>query len=1164
MSVSVRLTPYGPPALEALCEVLEASRAEGGHVLVPATVLVPTSQVGIATRRALARRSLIGVECLTLGQFAETLAGAVMAADGGRAESAAVLAGAVRQALQTSAAGIFSSVREHAATEQALLDAHRELRDLGDADLAALARASQRAHDVVGISRAVRRILASGGWHDERDLVDTASMLLRRAVLPCGGMPGADPRHRPAGPGGSPDDPPVAALEAARRTIQRVERRAAVLYLPQRLGHGALEFLDALAGAVRRLVVIAGVCGSAAADGSVAEIVRRLGGEDAWQPPVTPSPAPTRIVAVPDADEEVRVALRGVVAGLREGVRLEEMAVLFGRRDPYARLLHDQLSAAGLPYHGSSTRTLAESALGRFLLGLLDLPAGRYSRRDVMAWLSSAPIRTETGVSGQVAWRPVPVAAWERISRRAGLLHGAAGWSERLESYCEARRLEITRLDEENDWRQAQIGREIALAQDLQRFMADILTRLEVASSRSTWRGLAGWARDSIGELIGRTAWRAEHWPETELSAAEQVESALERLGGLDDVDPGPDLARFRHALAVELSGVGMRQRPFGQGLLVGPVRLALGASLRRAWILGLAEGVFPGHVVEDSLLSDDERAATRGALRTASARPHDDCRYYLAALSAASNERTLLYPEGDLRRTAERLPSRLLLHSVRGLPAAGGAGSIAAESTGHPAGGDEVGPVGDIGQNGAQAVPPVGDLDLESLPRGLFVRMPSTTASLRACDFPSTPQEYDLRRLLDRAEAGLSLSEKVGSSIHESLGRSVKMLRHRRSDRFTPFDGNLAGCEIPGPADPGTTVSATALESWAACPHAYFMRYLLGVEPVEDPERELRVSALERGDLIHAVLDRFLKECALAGEPPRPEETWGADRRRRLVEIAENVFGERERQGRVGQPIFWEWERRRVRDELLEFLDRDEQFRRERGCRPWASEKRFAMPGRRGGESPEPPVDVVLHDGRELRLRGAVDRIDVAGSGGLVVIDYKTGGSRTYSGLGEPPLLLYAGGSTRGSGEGALPRLQLPIYARAARRAAADFGSAARGAKSSDGEPDDVPVTAGYWFVTAAEKYRWLPVPITDSVEAELGRILCAVVDGIAAGVFPANPPAEGAGYCDYCRNEPQPEESRRRLQLKADDPRLAGWLMVGARHLLRSDADDGVGAAT
>ena len=630
----------------------------------------------------------------------------------------------------------------------------------------------------------------------------------------------------------------------------------------------------------------------------------------------------------------------------------------------------------------------------------------------------------------------------ERISRRAGLLHGAAGWSERLESYCEARRLEITRLDEENDWRQAQIGREIALAQDLQRFMADILTRLEVASSRSTWRGLAGWARDSIGELIGRTAWRAEHWPETELSAAEQVESALERLGGLDDVDPGPDLARFRHALAVELSGVGMRQRPFGQGLLVGPVRLALGASLRRAWILGLAEGVFPGHVVEDSLLSDDERAATRGALRTASARPHDDCRYYLAALSAASNERTLLYPEGDLRRTAERLPSRLLLHSVRASPPPAVLARLQRSRRVTRLAATRSARWAILARTALRPCHRWGTWTWNPCRAGLFVRMPSTTASLRACDFPSTPQEYDLRRLLDRAEAGLSLSEKVGSSIHESLGRSVKMLRHRRSDRFTPFDGNLAGCEIPGPADPGTTVSATALESWAACPHAYFMRYLLGVEPVEDPERELRVSALERGDLIHAVLDRFLKECALAGEPPRPEETWGADRRRRLVEIAENVFGERERQGRVGQPIFWEWERRRVRDELLEFLDRDEQFRRERGCRPWASEKRFAMPGRRGGESPEPPVDVVLHDGRELRLRGAVDRIDVAGSGGLVVIDYKTGGSRTYSGLGRAPAAAVRGRLDARVGEGALPRLQLPIYARAARRAAADFGS--------------------------------------------------------------------------------------------------------------------------
>ena len=175
-----------------------------------------------------------------------------------------------------------------------------------------------------------------------------------------------------------------------------------VLYLPQRLSSAALDLLVALTAANEGLTVLAGSCGNEDADAPVAAGVRRLGGPAAWQPPAVPAPAPTRIIAVPDADEEVRTALRGVVEAMRRGVPLEQMAVLYGRNDPYARLLADQLRAAELPFNGPTARPLTESVLGRFLLGLLGLPGRRYSRLDVMAWLAAAPI--PLGAGGRRGW----------------------------------------------------------------------------------------------------------------------------------------------------------------------------------------------------------------------------------------------------------------------------------------------------------------------------------------------------------------------------------------------------------------------------------------------------------------------------------------------------------------------------------------------------------------------------------------------------------------------------------------------------------------------------------------------------------------------------------------------------------------------------------------
>lgn len=1073
----MRLTPYGASALEALCEVVEAARSEAGHFLAPVTVVVGEHRLAIVTRRALARRGLIGVDCVTLRELAERLAGEALAAQGRRPASAAVLAAAVRQVLQTPAAGVFGEVGNHLATERALLDAHRTLRDLDESELGALAKSSARAADVVAVSRQVQRRLAAGGFHDERDLLEEATRLL-------GGG-----NHSVAGLG-------------------RV-----VLYLPQRLNPAALDLLVALTAVAGGFTVLAGICGEEDADVPVAAAVCRLAGAEAWRPPAVPALAPTRIIAVPDADEEVRTAVRGVVEAMRRGVPLERMAVLHGRNDPYARLLGDQLQAAGLPFSGPSARPLTESVLGRFLMGLLGLPGRRYSRSDVMAWLAAAPIRAALEAGSEGRWRPVPVAAWERIGRRAGVIDGAAEWDRRLEDYCANRRSEMDRLGEDSDWRRAHIERDLATADSLRLFMADVLARGEEASGLTSWRRLAQWAATSVRDLVGGAEWRESNWPPHERAAAERVEASLERLGGLDRIDPAPDLARFRRALEAELAASRGRQGRTGHGLLTGPVGAALGVDLDCVWVLGMAEGLFPGQQVEDPLLSETERAAVPDALPAPPARLADDHRRFLAALAGASGERTLLYPRGDLRRTADRLPSRWLLAAAQGLQAPAADGAAATGLL-------------------------LGAGDLAGLPGDTFSEVPSATAGLRACAFPATSQEYDLRLLLDHRAGGGLLAEHPLAAPGAPLEDSLTMLAARRSSAFTRFDGNLATCDVADPGRGGRAVSATQLEAWATCPHGYFMRYMLGVEPVDRPERELRISALERGDLIHSILDRFLNEILAAGAPD-PATRWGDDERRRLEQIAVEAFAERESQGRAGQRVFWEPERRRILRELLAFLDVEERWRRAEGCVPWASEKGFGMPPRRLGEEALPPVEVPLGDGRTIRLRGAVDRIDVGVAGTLVVVDYKTGRSDVYQRLGEEPWAIYAGSGPRsGPKRQALPRLQLPLYTEAVRQMA--------GAEAE--------VIAGYWFVTAREDFRWLPLPPEAPTEAETHWTLARICDGIADGVFPAYPrPRNHPSHCDYCdADRHRAAELNVQILRKATSPELLGWLQVGARELL------------
>ena len=512
MNVDVRPVPFGAPALESLNEAVRASRSDGGHPLDPAVVIAPNSSACISLRRALARRRTVGVEVLTLARLARRLAGNEL-----REVLPTMLSGILRNVLESPSAGVFASVAGHPSTERTLLEAHRNLASQPPKSLFIHEKKSETLRDVVGIHREVRRRLRAEGLSEESDIIAAATEALRRAPASVHGL------------------------------------GAAFVYLPGRLKEAEVEFLVSLASALdgvgQRLVVLVGVTGVTTADAASAEIVQSLGGERVRKPrssslPLPGStaplrgaaahgrgprssspprsgstgflaafdadegagecfkhwslPRPTRIIEAPDADEEVRTAIRGVVAGLRDGVDLHRMAIVYPSRVPYLRLLSDQLREAALPFHGQGVGMASESILGRFLLGLLGLAEGRFGREELFRWLNSAPVRAEReigvrtaalsgqGAGGQRAVEqvteqqtaeagaaeqrrrrlPVPVAAWERLSRNAGV--GAGGeWEERLERFRSDCERKLSLLDEENDHRRAGIERQIAYCDDL-------------------------------------------------------------------------------------------------------------------------------------------------------------------------------------------------------------------------------------------------------------------------------------------------------------------------------------------------------------------------------------------------------------------------------------------------------------------------------------------------------------------------------------------------------------------------------------------------------------------------------------------------------------------------------------------------------------------------
>jgi hypothetical protein len=512
----------------------------------------------------------------------------------------------------------------------------------------------------------------------------------------------------------------------------------------------------------------------------------------------------------------------------------------------------------------------------------------------------------------------------------------------------------------------------------------------------------------------------------------------------------------------------------FGDGVLIGSVEMGIGLDLDLVIVLGLAEGSFPSTVRDDSLLPDHERARTGADLSQRVERVERQHRQLLAALAGAGQQ-LLCVPRGDLRRSVERVPSRWVLDLCAVV-----AGSTTRWWAPELFGADEP-----------------------------WVRhVASFDAGLRHLAVPATAQEHRLRALLahdgalDRTDDGLT-------------AQGAEVVRARRSERFTRFDGNLIGQPVPSPVD--STTSPTRLERWAVCPHRHLIEDLLRAAPVANPEDNLMITPMDRGSLIHDALEAFLLRVLErpASARPGPGAAWTAADRDLLQQIGSAHCDRYEANGLTGRRIFWTRDRRRILADLDRTLERDSAHRLAVGTAPLAAELGFGCVGEQ-----LPAVELALPDGRTLRVRGRIDRVDRTADGTIHVLDYKTGSARDFDKLSdENPV---AGGT----------KLQLPIYGLAGRLAAADPGA---------------PVRAEYWFATSKAEFKRVGYDITPEVLQTTVAVVDVIVRGIEGGVFPPRPKELSTFLWVDCHTcDPDglgTAELRKQWERKRSDPALAAY---------------------
>ncbi|HEY0475024.1 MAG TPA: PD-(D/E)XK nuclease family protein [Kribbella sp.] len=842
----------------------------------------------------------------------------------------------------------------------------------------------------------------------------------------------------------------AASARAEENPAVVAELGALVLYLPQELTQAEAGFVGALGSAAADLTVIVGLTDVRRADRAVRRSLERIG----IDLPTSISrnyPVATEVLNASDADDEVRCVVRDVVAAL-EHTPAHRIAVLYSAATPYARLLHEHLAAARIEVNGPGTRPVHERALARTLLEVLALVDHDLPRADLFRALANAPTRDFTGDRIQVP-------QWERLSRVAGVVRGD-DWDVRLARYAESERRTAEQEQAAEDPRPAAIRRaqyNASTAQRLHQFATELRRRLHAASLLESWSELAQSVLGLFQDLLGDYS----SLPVEEQYAAVAVEGSLRGLSTLDELGTPASLTVLRDVLDLELQQSLPRVGTFGTGVLVAPLSTSIGLSADVVYVVGLSEDLYPGRVHEDALLPHRVREAAAPELASFRDRLDEKQRHLLAAFSAGSTRVVASFPRGDLRRSSRRLPTRWLLGTLRSLT---GDHALAATEWDQASYGEQL------------------------------LTSASYAGSLTTATMPATEQDWQVRA----ASAGLPLADAV-------VDRARVLLRARAGDEFTRFDGNLSGVTgLPDYAVDDRVASPTSLESYATCPHAYFVERLLQVEPLEAPEDLLVISPLQVGNLIHNSLDAFVTR--LTGSLPGYGEPWSAEQRSLLLAIGADLADRFQAEGLTGHPRLWQRERLRVLGDLLVLLSDDDRWRASHDASVVASELRFGLDG-------EPPVEIPVPTGR-VRLRGSADKVDLGRDGTIYVTDVKTGGFSRYEAIESDPV---AAGT----------KLQLPVYAYAARARLGD---------------ESTPVEASYWFVRKGG--RRIPVPLTAEVADRYVDTLDVIVSSIAAGHFPAKAP-EVPDFlwvqCHYCNPDGLGHsEVRTRWERKRNDPGL------------------------
>ena len=1006
--------------------------AQGGDPLEPVTVVGPSNYANLSLRHSFARKGFANVRFMAFPRLAELLGARALAAQG-LTPLSPVLESAATRAVSEDATGALRSVRSHPMTHQSLKFAFRQLRRVSDDTLDRLRNKGGLLADTVALYRNYRD--KTSAFYDPERLA-------------------------------------LAAADSVREdSVTALDDLGFIIFFHLReMTTAQRDLVSALADR-NRCVVMLNATGDDDADKPIAGIAAALdipyNLERAAEDEQNRSSArlvSARLVVAPDPHQEIRWAIRHIMSLAERGVPFHRMAVLYRQIAPYGALIGEEMQIAGIPVAGPGRATLADTGAGRALSGLMEIADGEFARGVVAAWFTGSPVKPPTDTTDDNPAARFNPSRWDKLSKQAGIVGGRDQWLNRLQLYADNQNQRADDGENQGEIDEGRAGwmrRDAKVAFALREFIEDLAERVSPPPDGSVWSDFVGWAKGLLSAYVAIPA----DADQSEHDALDTISSGLDTLVVAGEIEPEPDFSSFRRALDELLSQPVGHLGSIGQGVFVAPIRQAAGMRFDYLHIVGMVEGAMPPALRDDPLIPDVARQEVGGAavdLPTRAERRALERYDYLAALATAPDA-TLSYPVADPAAGRANSPSRWLLEQASLLHD----GSV-------------------YGSN----LPKLSE-------EAWLTILPSFEAALAAT--PETGHadlaDYDLERLWRWSKAGLPPRDHplVAHARDDALSRALHLSRTRYSSRFTEWDGNVSAA-ARGSYFTDSLLdrvhSPTSLQNWAKCPFSYFLGNVLRLGDTESPEDAHSITPLDKGNLIHKILEEFVSQAIEDETLPAPNEAWRAEHRQALFDIAEREFADAEQRGVTGKPVMWQLESDSIRADLESFLEIDAENRARFGVAPAYLETDFGIDDDSWDEA-----QWRMDNGETIKLRGFIDRVDISPDGRFaLVLDYKTGGVGGYDGLKKDP-------TDRGK------LLQLGAYALAAQQRLGQ----------------DVDVRSAYWFPTSRGGFNLAPSePLSlkdDKTRQRFGQVFATLASGVRGGFFPANPGKSGWGGLENCR---------------------------------------------